>query len=46
MTPLRQRTLDAMTVRGLAPRTQECYSKAYYVLPTPPLPVKKRGGDC
>lgn len=28
MTPLRQRMLDAMTVRGLAPRTQECYSGA------------------
>jgi len=28
MTPLRQRMLDAMTVRGLAERTQECYSGA------------------
>jgi integrase/recombinase XerD len=28
MTPLRQRMLDAMTVRGLAQRTQECYSEA------------------
>lgn len=28
MTPLRQRMLDAMTVRGLAPRTQECYTDA------------------
>lgn len=28
MTPLRQRMLDAMTVRGLAERTQECYAEA------------------
>ena len=28
MTPLRQRMLDAMTVRGLAERTQECYTDA------------------
>jgi len=28
MTPLRQRMLDAMTVRGLAKRTQECYTEA------------------
>lgn len=28
MTPLRQRMLDAMTVRGLAQRTQECYTDA------------------
>jgi integrase/recombinase XerD len=28
MTPLRQRMLDAMTVRGLAQRTQECYVEA------------------
>ena len=28
MTPLRHRMLDAMTVRGLAERTQECYSGA------------------
>ena len=28
MTPLRQRMLDAMTVRGLAERTKECYSGA------------------
>ena len=28
MTPLRQRMLDAMTVRGLAERTQECYADA------------------
>ena len=28
MTPLRQRMLDAMTVRGLAERTQECYVEA------------------
>ena len=28
MTPLRQRMLDAMTVRGLAERTQECYTEA------------------
>ena len=28
MPPLRQRVLDAMTVRGLAERTQECYAEA------------------
>lgn len=28
MTPLRQRMIDAMQVRGLAQRTQECYSEA------------------
>ena len=28
MTPLRQRMLDAMTVRGLAERTKECYIEA------------------
>lgn len=28
MTPLRQRMLDAMTVRGLADRTKECYAEA------------------
>ena len=28
MTPLRQRMLDAMTVRGLAERTKECYVEA------------------
>ena len=28
MTPLRQRMLDAMTVRGLAERTKECYTDA------------------
>ena len=28
MTPLRQRMLDALTVRGLAERTQECYTEA------------------
>ena len=28
MTPLRQRMLDAMAVRGLAERTQECYTEA------------------
>ena len=28
MTPLRQRMLDAMTVRGLAERTKECYVDA------------------
>ncbi len=28
MTPLRQRMLDAMTVRGLAERTKECYTEA------------------
>lgn len=28
MTPLRQRMLDAMTVRGLADRTKECYADA------------------
>jgi Phage integrase, N-terminal SAM-like domain len=28
MTPLRQRMLDAMTVRGLSARTQECYVEA------------------
>ena len=28
MTPLRQRMLDAMTVRGLADRTKECYVEA------------------
>jgi integrase/recombinase XerD len=28
MTPLRQRMLDAMTVRGLSERTKECYSEA------------------
>lgn len=28
MTPLRQRMLDAMTVRGLAERTKECYADA------------------
>ena len=28
MTPLRQRMLDAMQVRGFAQRTQECYCEA------------------
>jgi site-specific recombinase XerD len=28
MTPLRQRMIDAMTVRGLSTRTQECYADA------------------
>ena len=28
MTPLRQQMLDAMTLRGLAQRTQECYVQA------------------
>ena len=28
MTPLRQRMIDAMTVRGMAQRTQECYTEA------------------
>ena len=28
MTPLRQRMRDAMTVRGLAERTKECYIEA------------------
>ena len=28
MTPLRQRMLDAMQVRGFAQRTQQCYCEA------------------
>ena len=28
MTPLRQRMLNAMTVRSLAERTKECYTEA------------------
>ena len=32
MTPLRQRMLDAMSVRGLRPSTQQCYADAIYGL--------------
>jgi integrase/recombinase XerD len=30
MTPLRQRVIDAMVLRGLSPRTQESYADAIY----------------
>ena len=32
MTPLRQRMLDAMSVRGFRPSTQQCYADAIYGL--------------
>ena len=35
MTPLRQRMLDAMQVRGFAQRTQECYCEPDPVSWTP-----------
>ena len=35
MTPLRQRMLDAMTVRSLAERTNECYTEAVARLAPP-----------
>ena len=46
MTPLRQRMLDAMTVRSLAERTNECYTEAVARLAPHPFAGVPVSGHC